>query len=129
MTKPTLFVGSSRENVGIAYAIQENLDNDVDVTVWDQGIFEAGHFNLESLQTSLERSDFGVFVCAPDDLTRIRGEDHRTVRDNVVFELGLFVGRLGRERTFILMPRGVDDLHIPTDLFGLSVIAAKIICR
>ena len=41
------------------------------------------------------------------------------MRDNVLFELGLFVGSIGKDRCFIVKPRN-DDLHIPTDLLGLT---------
>jgi predicted nucleotide-binding protein len=54
---------------------------------------------------ALDDAKFGLFVFALDDLTAIRGQEMRTARDNVIFELGLFVGRLGREHSFVLMPK------------------------
>jgi predicted nucleotide-binding protein len=64
---------------------------------------------------ALNGSDFGVFVFPPDDVVRMRKKEHQAIRDNVIFELGLFIGRLGRERNFIVMPRGTDKLHIPSE--------------
>jgi hypothetical protein len=43
------------------------------------------------------------------------------VRDNVVFELGLFVGGIGRDRTFIVVPDNTPDLRLPSDLAGVTV--------
>lgn len=118
--KPTLFIGSSTESLDVAYAAQRNLEDVAEVVVWTQGIFELTQSYLESLLDALDDTEFGLFIFGPDDVTRIRGEEMRTARDNVVFELGLFIGRLGRERSFILMPRGVSDFHLPSDLLGIS---------
>lgn len=68
---------------------------------------------------STKRSS-GFLYLRRDDLIRIRGRAVETTRDNVIFELGLFVGRLGRERTFIIMPQDIVDLHLPSDLLGIS---------
>ena len=118
--KPSIFIGSSTENLQVAFAVQSNLQDDADVTVWRQGIFELSKTTLESLLGALGTSDFAVFVFAPDDVTRIRGTEKQTARDNIVFELGLFIGRAGRERAFILLPRGIPDFHLPTDLAGIT---------
>jgi CAP12/Pycsar effector protein, TIR domain len=117
---PRLFIGSSVENLEVAYAAQENLEHAAEVTVWSQGIFELSKYTMEALLDTLDESDFGLFVLAPNDITRLRGNEHPTVRDNVIFELGLFIGRLGRERNFIIIPRSPEDLHLPTDLLGIT---------
>lgn len=118
--KPTLFVGSSSESLDVAFAAQRNLEDVAEVVVWTQGIFELTQSYLESLLDALDDTEFGLFVFAPDDVTRIRGTEITTARDNVVFELGLFIGRLGRERSFIMMPKGVTDFCLPSDLLGVS---------
>ena len=119
MEKPRLFIGCSTENMEIAAAIQQGLDYEVEPSIWDQGAFRASEYPLESLENALDVSDFAAFVFVPDDETTMRGEQSSTVRDNVIFELGLAIGRVGRKRTFIVMPRGVD-FHLPTDLAGLT---------
>lgn len=119
MAKPKVFIGASRENQRVAEALQQSLDHDAEVEVWDQGTFRASEYPLESLEAKLETADFAVFVFSPDDITMMRGEAKNTVRDNVVFELGLFIGRLSRRRTFIIRPRETE-LHLPSDLMGLT---------
>ena len=118
--KPRIFIGSSTENLDIAYAVQENLDHDADCTVWTQDVFQLSKSAMESLVVALDDFEAGIFVFTPSDVTTLRGADFQTVRDNVILELGMFIGRRGRERTFIIVPRGVADLHLPTDLLGVT---------
>jgi O-acetyl-ADP-ribose deacetylase (regulator of RNase III) len=117
--RPRVFVGSSKERLSLAYAIQECLAHDADVTVWTQGVFLLSESSLESLLAFLDRVDYGVFVLAPDDLVTMRGRRAGAARDNVVFELGLFMGRLGRGAGFIVAPEG-HGLRVPTDLLGTT---------
>jgi predicted nucleotide-binding protein len=60
-----------------------------------------------------------VFVFSPDDITVMRGKESSTIMDNVIFEFGLFVGRLGRDRVYLIVPEG-NDFHLPTDLLGVT---------
>jgi hypothetical protein len=118
--KPRLFIGSSTESLDIAYAAQQNLEHTADVTVWTQGIFKLSRSTLHSLIVALKNFDFSLFVLTADDLTQIRGSTVHAARDNVIFELGLFIGRLGPNRTFFIVPRGQEDLHLPSDLLGIT---------
>ncbi|HLG49984.1 MAG TPA: nucleotide-binding protein [Reyranella sp.] len=117
-----MFIASSSENLDLAYAAQEGLEHDVEATVWTQGVFAPSRSTVASLLTELEHSDFGLFILSPDDVTAIRDKQKQTVRDNVIFELGMFLGRLGPERCFFAIPKGIEDLHLPTDLSGLTPV-------
>lgn len=99
-----------------------NLENDAYVTTWDQGVYTPSSYPIEALLGHLDKSDFGVFIFAPNDTVQIKGKDHLAVRDNVVFELGLFIGRLSRERNFVIVPKDEPELHLLTDLAGLTVL-------
>lgn len=113
-----IFIGSSTEAKEIALAIQHELKDFVDVDVWSQGMFRAGSIPLEVLVQALEGFDFAVFIFSPDDLIKMREVSFSSVRDNVVFELGLFIGKLGRTRCIFVSPYG-QDLHVPSDLKGV----------
>jgi tetratricopeptide (TPR) repeat protein len=117
--KPKIFIGSSVEGLSVAYAIQQNLTHDAESTVWDQGVFNLSQTTIESLTKEVDENDFGVFVFSPDDMIKMRGKELHSIRDNVIFEFGLFIGRLGRNRVFFIVPDG-SDLHLPTDLLGIT---------
>ena len=118
MSKPRLFIGSSSEAVDLAYSVQGNLEKDAEVTVWPQGIFQLSISAVESLRNDADTFDFALFVFSPDDIVSIRDQSKPAVRDNVIFELGLFVGVLGRERCFMLAPKA--EFRMPTDLIGMT---------
>src|SRR4051812_9202749 len=102
MPKPSLFVGSSSEGLELAGAVQVGLQDVAEVTVWNQGFFGLSQGTIESLVNALDRFDFAVLVATPDDLVVRRDEPAMSPRDNILFELGLFMGRLGRSRTYVL---------------------------
>lgn len=118
MRKPRVFIASSVESLDVADAINVNLDHQAEVTVWKNG-FSLSTSSIDSLVEKAGAMDFAIFIFTPDDVITIRDQTKHVVRDNVLFELGLFSGSLGKERCFIVKPRDVE-LHFPTDLLGLT---------
>jgi hypothetical protein len=124
--RPSLFIGSSSEGRGLAMHLQQALEDlgVCDVTCWDQGVFAPSGYTIESLESVAQRVDFAVLVATPDDVLTKRGREGATVRDNVIFEFGLFIGALGRSRTYFLSTGG-SELHLPSDLQGLTQLPYK----
>lgn len=117
--RPYVFVGSSTEGLDIAKAIQANLDHLCETHIWSQGLFGLSEGTLETLVNSLERFDFAILALTDDDLTLSRGSEQRSPRDNIIFETGLFIGGLGRERVFLVADRSAK-LKLPTDFAGIT---------
>ncbi|QJW90497.1 hypothetical protein HNV11_14470 [Spirosoma taeanense] len=120
MDKPSVFIGSSTEGLKIAKTIQLLLDRVCEVTIWSQGVFGLSKGYLEELVYSLEKFDFAILVLTPDDMTISREMESESPRDNVIFELGLFVGGIGRNRTYVVYDR-TKKIKIPSDLAGISM--------
>jgi predicted nucleotide-binding protein len=122
MTKPrpSVFVGSSAEGLKIAKIVQVTLDHTCQVTIWSQGVFGLGEGTLEALVRALGDFDFAILVMTPDDLVESRGTEKPAPRDNVLLELGLFIGALGRQRTFALYDR-TANIKLPSDLAGVTI--------
>ena len=116
---PKLFIGSSGESLPIVQLLEEGLKDDADITAWtDPTIFPPQKFYANSLLEVPGRFDFGLFLFEPDDVVQSRGQELAAPRDNVIFEFGLFMSRLGLERTFALAPRG--RVKILSDIAGLQ---------
>lgn len=117
--RPAVFIGSSTEGLNVAREIELQLQVAAETTIWKDGIFRLGFAALESLMSILDQFDFAIIVLSPDDTVETRGQSYASPRDNALFELGLFMGRLGRSRTFIVHAEGVD-LKLPSDLVGVT---------
>jgi CRP/FNR family transcriptional regulator, cyclic AMP receptor protein len=120
---PVLFVGSSVEGLPVVRELQLGMKHDrIHVRPWTTpGVFGPGGVPLDSLLREVEASDFAAFIFGPDDKAFSRGEMYEAPRDNVVFELGLFMARLDRNRTFIIKEHS-SEIKIPTDLLGIIPI-------
>lgn len=117
--KPNMFIGSSVEGLPIAEAIQSNLFHQIDADLWSQGIFDLSNNTLDELISKSKIFDFATFIMTPDDIAEIRNKEYKVSRDNVLFELGLFIGAMGKWRVFFVTPNTVD-FHLPTDLLGVT---------
>jgi hypothetical protein len=123
----SIFVASSSKKEPIAEKIQTSLQEELAklgepavVDLW-RNRFPKSETAIESLETVAEEVDFAVLVMSGDDVT-VRGKTKAvTPRDNLVFELGLFIGALGRDRSFIARDRK-KTLRLPTDILGLTVL-------
>ena len=71
---------------------------------------------LETLVSEARSFQYAILVLTPDDLVIKRDQQVMSARDNVLFELGLFMGALGRQRTFIVSRQ---DMTLPSDLAGI----------
>lgn len=118
--RPRLFIGSSTEGKAIAEAVQLNFDGDIAATIWSQGLFNVGSTTVETLERISREFDFAALVISADDVVESRGERHWTPRGNLLVEAGLFVGRLGRDRTFLVCSRD-REIQLPSNLAGLTM--------
>ncbi|MBL8471985.1 MAG: nucleotide-binding protein [Rhodocyclaceae bacterium] len=122
--RPRVFFISSRESLPVAKAIRHGLKyTDADSLMWsDEDMFPPGSYPLEVLEREVDRADFGVAITHPDDIVQSRRQQSAAPRDNVIFELGFFMSRLGRKRTFLLVPKIEVDLKLPSDFKGMTPI-------
>lgn len=118
-TKPKVFVGSSKEARPVTGAIESLLSEDAIVLRWDQGVFGLSENYVDSLVEKLDDVDFAVLVMAPDDVAISRQTKKPMPRDNVLFELGLAIGKLGRDRCYFVVDTS-KKIKLPSDLLGIT---------
>jgi predicted nucleotide-binding protein len=73
---------------------------------------------IEKLENNANEIGFAVILLTADDEGKALGETNlnKRARQNVVFEMGLFMGILGRDRVMLLLEDGVEK---PGDLDGI----------
>lgn len=89
--------------------------------MWDEETFDFSKSYIESLEKELDRADFAVVILTADDRANVRKKTVNLPRDNVIFELGLFTGRLGRERSFFVI-EGTSRTEVASDLSGVNPV-------
>jgi hypothetical protein len=115
-----IFIGSSVEGLEVARIIQEKLDYDgYSIWIWED-VYNLSTQTVERLEEIKNKYHFGIFILSADDIIIKRDNILWTARDNVILELGFFMGFIGRKKCFIVMPRNIE-IDKPTDISGLTI--------
>jgi predicted nucleotide-binding protein len=123
MSKPRVFIGCSSEGKKLAGVVQNKLSDVADCKIWNQIHGNSNQTTLEWILDDIlttepgKRYDFAILVFTADDKTDFRGEEKFAPRDNVLFELGLCMATLGRNRTFIIF-NSQENIKTPSDLLS-----------
>ena len=99
------------------------LEPDFDVTIWneslwDKAIFKLNNNYLADLLKATLKFDFGILIGSKDDKVEYRGAEVLQPRDNILFELGLFIGRMGISKCAFLVD---EEIKILSDFQGISL--------
>ncbi len=121
---PRVFVASSTASAPLAHRLADRLKPDVAADVWDS-LFKPGDNTLDNLLLFSSLYEFGIFVLSADDLTTTKDVQRYEPRDNVIFELGIFMGAVGRSRAFAVVVDG-GDVKLPTDLAGNTYVKVRL---
>src|SRR5215510_11053685 len=106
--KYTIFVGSSTERKEAAKELvgllQEGLRRNAKIEFWPDA-FSLSKANIESIEKAARDADFAVLLLTADDALRIRRQKMLAPRDNITFEIGFFMGHLGRDRCYVVQEK------------------------
>lgn len=114
----SIFIASTTEGLEVARAVKSNFDDEADVDIWIENIFTLNKSFLATLLNRASFYDYAIFLLTPDDVATIREVEYRVPGDNLLFELGLFFGRIGPNRAFVIAEKKVKIL---SDFSGISI--------
>ncbi|MGR9356861.1 TIR domain-containing protein [Hyphomicrobiales bacterium] len=120
--KSHIFIACASESVEVGKAMKRQLESTgAVVQLWTDGVFKVAEHTMDGLGQQLAAMDFAIAIFSPDDRVVSRGEEKSAPRDNTVFELGLFAGAIGRDRSFFVVQKG-ELIKIPSDLAGITSV-------
>jgi CRP/FNR family transcriptional regulator, cyclic AMP receptor protein len=124
--KPLVFIGSSSESLLKAKLVKQTIrDAGIEVKCWDDSeLFALSESTLDELVSILTEYDFALFFVSGDDQLIGREKERAQPRDNVILELGMSIGALGKERTFILLDEKSRP-NLPSDLKGVTYLPIR----
>ncbi len=128
--RPKMFIGSSSAALPVVELFVAALSQHVSCVPWNlasQFNCEGTNTTVSALQSASLKYDFALFVLTPDDTVTLKIDGKRRTllafRDNVIFEIGLFLGSIGARRVFIARQNSNRQQRIPSDLLGAAIQA------
>jgi predicted nucleotide-binding protein len=90
------------------------------IGLWKESlVWEPNECTFDNLLRIVSYFDYGVLVATRDDVVqKDDGSVNHMARDNVILEMGLFAGALGKSKSFLLVERGVT---LPSDFLGFCL--------
>jgi predicted nucleotide-binding protein len=130
--KPRVFIASTMkaaEDGAIAPAVKRLLGDAVVAEVWNENMIRAAADRaprtrgevMANLYKAARYYDFVIVLLGRSSAAETaRADGLQPVRDNLLFEMGLFMGGLGAKRTLVALEPGLTkaELALPSDLFG-----------
>lgn len=112
--------GRDRAAKGEVARFIEKVSADALVVLEEQP--HSGRTIIEKLEGYVPESSYVVVIMTGDDEGRLQGdaELNPRARQNVIFELGWAVGRVGRQNVAVLYEDGVE---LPSDYYGVGYIS------
>jgi predicted nucleotide-binding protein with TIR-like domain len=115
--RPAVFVGGPAEHTDLARAIQQDLSSVAEVTIFTQEVSRLSASIVDTLLEALDRSDCAIFVFPPVEPDSVTSASYR----DSLLQLGMMMGLLGRDRTYVVVAAGTAQSIVPTPLLGLAV--------
>jgi predicted nucleotide-binding protein len=117
--KNRIFIGSSLEGKNIATKVISELRNqNIEPLPWFD-YFKNSRPPLQELEQISLDIDGAILIGTPEDKAIIRQKKWSQMRDNVLYEYGLFSGIIGRSKCSLIVP-DKEDFRIPSDFLGVS---------
>ncbi len=129
---PSVFIGCSSPALPLARSIKAALGTAVRAYVWDEDEVKRNadsSFTPGAVMANLFQKarlfDFALMILRPDDIRAGTDEQNQPItvdvpRDNVIFELGLFMGAIGGRNALAVVSDSAGSLQLPSDMFGFD---------
>ncbi|SFO75808.1 Predicted nucleotide-binding protein containing TIR-like domain-containing protein [Chitinophaga sp. YR627] len=116
----SIFICSSSEALDVVLPLEELLsEKKFSATIWRNGTFGLGQQYIESIIRASKEHDYAVIILSPDGGKNAGENETYCVKDNVIFEMGLFISAFNKERTFFLV-ENTPQLKLPGYIAGLN---------
>jgi hypothetical protein len=121
MDQTKIFIASSEKAQRLAEVIRDevNLDDNCQAQTWKDALESCGaQSKIEALERWIGTYDFAVILFSAGDLWAKQAGMELKSRDDCIFEAGLFMATLGRQRCLLLS--SVEIGALPSDLGGIT---------